>query len=649
MKTLLLSVLLLINSLASFSQITTPQIRAAFGVDGDLRSHYFNNFLQLGNDDWFNQKTGTIDTGRFVIDTTGAAAIVARYNSVPSSRDLPFYRSMRYPQYTVVNNRLLMDAIMIRDYHGDDSTVFASGSNKNGDNPNDWSCPVSQGIPDKNDILDMFIHIRRAGPNSIDSLWMFGGLSLDNTSGNRYFDFEMYQTDIYYDRASRRFYGYGPDAGHTSWQLDAAGNVTSTGDIIFNASYQSSSLSAIQARIWVHVSTLSITPSQFSWSGQFDGAYNGCPYGYASIVPKTAGAYYTGLQCPNNTWGGPFSIVLQDNSLQTHYTGGQFVEFSVNLTKLGLDPVNLLGGNVCGMPFRRMLVKTRASSSFTAELKDFVGPFDLFLAPRAELETGTPYICDTGSIASIYVRNPSPSSVYQWSTPNGNIVGSTVGPSITVDRPGIYMVTQFLQAGCSEYASDTITINSFGTCSVLADTRYIIKGVIRQGEAILNWNESADNAVGQFGIERSTDGMNFIPAGTVNAKETGEYDFREDVSGINSLYIYYRLKYRLPGKSYAYTSVARLSQSQQGLQQLVISPNPVVDQVQIRLESPVREMVHIQIHGIDGKIIREQDALLDTGMNMIPIDNLGRYPRGIYQVVVLTGKAVLIRKMMLVR
>ena len=653
MKTLLLSVLLLIISFASSSQITTPQIRAAFGVDGDLRSHYFNNFLQIGNDDWFNQKTGTIDTGRFVIDTTGAAAIVARYNSEPSSRGQSFYRSMRYPQYTVVNNRLLMDAIMIRDYHGDDSTVFAAGSNKNGDNPNDWSCPVSQGIPDKNDILDMFIHIRRAGPNSIDSLWMFGGLSLDNTSGNRYFDFEMYQTDIYYDRPSRRFYGYGPDAGHTSWQLDAAGNVTATGDIIFNASYQRSSLSAIQARIWVHVSTLSITPSQFSWSGEFDGAYNGASYGYASIVPKTAGAYYTGLQCANNTWGGPFAIVLQDNSIESHYTGGQFVEFSVNLTKLGLDPVNLLGGNVCGMPFRRMLVKTRASSSFTAELKDFVGPFDLFLAPRAEIETGTPYICDTGSIASIYVRNPSPSSVYEWSTLNGNIVGSAAGPSITVNMPGLYTVTQFLQAGCSEYASDTITINSFGTCSVLAENRYTLKGVIRNGETILNWNKSEGDGVGQFDIERSTDAVNFTPAGTVNSKEAAgdpqQYDFSEDVSGINSFYIYYRLKYQLPGKGYAYSAVARLFQTQESLQPLVISPNPVIDQMKIRLESPVREMVRIQIHGLDGKIIREQDALLHTGVNMITVDDLGRYPRGIYQVVVFTGKAALTRKMLLVR
>src|SRR4030095_4250934 len=130
------------------------------------------------------------------------------------------------PPFSVVNNRLLIDAVFIRDYHGDDSTIFASGSNKNGMSPASWSAPIAQSIPDKNEISDMFVHARRSGPNSTDSLWMFGGLSIENTTGDRYFDFEMYQTDIYFNTPTLSFFGYGPDAGHTAWQFDAAGNIT---------------------------------------------------------------------------------------------------------------------------------------------------------------------------------------------------------------------------------------------------------------------------------------------------------------------------------------------------------------------------------------------------------------------------------------
>jgi len=226
MKQFLLSILgVVFYSVIVSAQITTPSLRAAFGVDADLRANFFNGFVASGNDDWFNNGTG--GTGFFVIDTTGAAAIVAGYLSDVSpwpKRMAPLFRSMSRPKFDTINNRIWLDAIFVRDYHGNDSTVFTSGSDKNGMSPANWT-GGTQGIPDKNDILDVFMHVKRAGKLSTDSLWMFGGLSLDNTTGNRYFDFEMYQTDIYYDRATGKFYGYGADAGHTSWQFDAAGNV----------------------------------------------------------------------------------------------------------------------------------------------------------------------------------------------------------------------------------------------------------------------------------------------------------------------------------------------------------------------------------------------------------------------------------------
>ncbi len=241
-----------------------------------------------------------------MIDTTEARYINQLYLSNPAVRMLPLFRGMRYPQFSIVNNNMLIDAVFIRDHHGDDSTVFASGSNKNGMSPATWTCPVAQGVPDKNDILDMFMHVRREGPNTTDSLWLFGGVSLEGTGGNRYFDFEMYQTDIYYERASLSFKGYGPDAGHTSWQFDAAGHVTRAGDIIFTAEYGNASLSLVEARIWVDNASLSITPTDFSWGGDFVGASGGATYGYANIVPKTSGIFYMGIQNTGTTWARSF-------------------------------------------------------------------------------------------------------------------------------------------------------------------------------------------------------------------------------------------------------------------------------------------------------------------------------------------------------
>ena len=85
MKTFLL-LFVLITSLSLKSQITTPVVKAGFGVDADLRANFYNGFMQSGNDDWFTN--GSPGTGQFVIDTTGAASMMARYLIDPNFRKL---------------------------------------------------------------------------------------------------------------------------------------------------------------------------------------------------------------------------------------------------------------------------------------------------------------------------------------------------------------------------------------------------------------------------------------------------------------------------------------------------------------------------------------------------------------------------------
>ena len=640
MKHFILSLLgVVFYSVIVSAQITTPIIKAAFGVDADLRANFFNGFVQSGNDDWFNN--GTAGTGNFVIDTTGAAAIVAGYLSDASpwpKRMKPLYRSMSRPQFTVVNNRLWLDAIFVRDYHGNDSTVFTAGSDKNGQSPAGWTGGV-QSIPDKNDILDVFMHVRRAGPTTTDSLWMFGGISLDNTTGNRYFDFEMYQTDIYYDRASQKFYGYGPDAGHTSWQLDAAGNILKPGDIIFTGEYQSSTLTNIEARIWIDRATLSITPANFVWSGQFDGAASGAQFGYASILPKTAGAFYTGLGSGNNTWAGPFQLVLQDNSLAVNYGKDQFMEFSVNLSKLGLDPVSLLGGDVCGSPFNRLVVKTRASSSFTAELKDFVAPIDLFLAPRAEITPEVPIFCGISDTATsdIYVTNPHPTSVYTWSTIGGNITYTAPsGTWIQVNQPGTYIVTQRLMANCSPYATDTVTITRDTTCMVLPARFRSFSGVYNASEknAALQWNIQNNSFVKSFAVEASINGGGFADAGMVSAdgdlKDEASYNFNYNTPFGTSSFIEFRIRMINHDGSYSYSRILRINAKPPVKAGINIAPNPVRGKFQMTITSSADVQAQISFLDMQGRLVSVMNEMLKKGTNVFSITLNENWQPGIY-------------------
>ena len=468
MKTILPLLLFVIYCTVSNGQITTPQVKANFGVDADLRDNYVSTTATATSDDWF--VNGNAGTGKFVIDTIGAAEINNNYLLNPLSRNQSLIRNMSFAPFSLINRRMLIDAVFVRDFHGDDSTIFASGSNKNGMNPSDWVTPESQSVPDKNEILDIYMHVRRDGGSGTDSLWMFGAVSIENTTGNRYFDFEMFQTDIAYNRTSNTFSGYGPDAGHTSWQFDAAGNVIKAGDIILTAEYSSSSLSLIEARIWIDRNFLAVTPATFNWSGQFDGADSRAQFGYASILPKTEGAFYTGLQNSGTSWGGSYKVVRGDNSLVTDYNPKQFMEFSVNLTKLGLDPVTILGASTCDMPFQKVMVKTRASTSFSAELKDFVAPFKTLNAAKADIFTTIPIYCGVNGVSNIKVTNPLSTSVYTWATLDGHFSDTSNKTSVYADAPGTYIVYQKLQASCPVYATDTLTIRCDTNCGILLST-----------------------------------------------------------------------------------------------------------------------------------------------------------------------------------
>lgn len=651
MKTFLLSTLTILT-LTSSAQITTPVVRAGFGVDADLKGRIVNGALQT-SDDWyvFPGTAGTASNGTYVIDTTGAAAILNGYATDASPwprRMTSFYRGMSKPPYSIVNNRLWLDALFVRDYHGNDTTVFTAGADKNGMSPQFWSGGI-QGIPDKNDILDMFMHVRRAGPATTDSLWFFGALSLDNVTGNRYFDFELYQTDINYDRTSHAWYGYGPDAGHTSWQFDASGNVTRPGDIIFSASYQSSSLTNIEARIWIDKASLSVTPVAFNWSGQFDGASSGAQFGYASILPKVAGTFYTGMQCGNNEWPGAFNVILEDNSMVTKYSANQFMEFSVNLTKLGLDPVTTFGSDVCGTPFNRIVVKTRASESFTSELKDFVAPIDLFLAPRVNVAANVPILCATKSVSDISVQNPSSSSYYSWATSNGHIVGTNIGTTITVDSPGTYIVTQRLSAGCNPYAYDTISIVYDATCTVLANTITSFRGNIVNENTQLNWTTAANNETEYFEIQRSLNGNDFSTIGKIDVQSTDDpsssYAFREDISGVKTPFVYYRLRIKMNNKAIIYSNIVRLNLPIRQNDALLF-PNPASSNVQLAMASDKKQDLKMMVYDFAGVLIEAKILSLRQGSNVFSIAT-DRWKPGAYMVQLITETQTIHKKLII--
>lgn len=640
--------LFLIFNFNSYSQITTPVFNANFGVDADLRANYFNNFLSAENDDdWFLKDALS---GIGVIDTTGASAIKAQYSSDANFRKTSFSRGMSVPPFSVVNNKLLLGASFVRDYHDTDSTAF-TGS-KNGASPSTWSSPASQPVPTKNDILDVMMHLRRDGPTMADSLWIFAGVSIDGTTGDRYFDFEMYQTDLHFDKTSGTFSGYGPDAGHTTWRFDGAGNVVAPGDIIFSADYGSSTLSSIEARIWIDKSSLSITPKGFNWSGSFDGASNGAQYGYAGIVPKSAGNFYTGLENSVNTWAGAFSVVIGNNTVTTDYVPSQFMEFSVNLTKLGLDPNTMIGKSSCDMPFRRFMVKSRSSTSFTSQLKDFVAPVDFFQSvAKNAVSDGSAYCGFTG-LTTLHVADAVSSSVYTWTTSDGSIVSDPVNDSIVVNSAGTYVVAQQLQSYCPVYATDTVVIAPFNSeCSVLNTTITNFSGSLASRDIQLKWSALNNNEVAFFEPESSKDGINYSLLNKISSLKSDlpdvNYNYTDENAFEESNVVFYRLKIINVDNQVSYSKVIRFSQKDYKTEWVKVFPNPIIDKLQISIFSPMKKDIHVSIYDAAGRLMRNIYTTVEKGNSKLNLSDLQSWPPGIYSLKVIAGNDLFINKTLL--
>ena len=440
-------------------------------VKFDIRGNVYSDTPNVSVHDWF------IDSTFGVIDTTNTALYKSYLYPLTNT---PFQIGPSFSQYALKDSVLLYDALYARDYvnlnslsKGLDSTIFQGGSCKNGANPsNDWSSDVGT-LLEKNDIVDAFAHVRREGvlPDT-GNLWINFGLATFSAGGSRYVDFEIYKKQISLDTGV--FSNSGPDEGHSSWKFDTAGNVTQTGDLIVGFEAKSTSVVGFEVRIWVKKTdfTANKVMSNFTFGAAIDGRNNGSKYGYAQIVVDTTALFgdvsAAGTKAP--PWHTIYSTATP--KVDSVYDAGIFVEAAVNLTNLGIDPALGVGNNLCGLPFSRILVKTRTSGSFTSTLKDFAGPYRFLDVPviSATIALDNAFSCEDTTVGLVLenLEEVQERVYYRWETNDGLFLDSNnvyndsfiIDTSARIVLPGTYYLITAPLEGCVGSLVDSITIHA---------------------------------------------------------------------------------------------------------------------------------------------------------------------------------------------
>ncbi|WP_345012328.1 hypothetical protein, partial [Christiangramia aestuarii] len=451
---------------AQNSQITLgTTVKANFGIDADVQADVLSfytappmgGFDPFGTDDWFdeifpnatspNLGSNVIRTSGFDADGNPMAPIIADLKA-GANIEAEFRMSRDLYSLDSRTDILWIDAVYFRDQRSNrgntDNTVFDQSINKNFNNPLTWTLKAGS-VPSKNDIIDVYGHIRR--DKSPDDEFAIVGASTLSDDGTSYVDFEYYRADIQLASNGSTIELVNPadaanvNCGHTTYKFDpATGKVTQHGDIILSFNYTGGGkIADVRLFVWVDRRDFQGAPftsfSDFNTKSQipfiFGDGNNNFPffycdnssannYGYARISrnPNLERALFAQVNEAGPVAAPPWGTISERNKVVNQYATENFAELALNATTFGFD-TRTTGGE-CQSPLGSVLVKTRSSDSFTASLKDFAGPFELGNTPEFEVEvSGNMYECFEESTTLIATVNPeadppSRTYTYQW-------------------------------------------------------------------------------------------------------------------------------------------------------------------------------------------------------------------------------------------
>ncbi|HEY4337300.1 MAG TPA: T9SS type A sorting domain-containing protein [Puia sp.] len=182
-------------------------------------------------------------------------------------------------------------------------------------------------------------------------------------------------------------------------------------------------------------------------------------------------------------------------------------------------------------------------------------------------------------------------------------------------------------SGTNGNGAHTAVIDNFIAMSplyVLPVSITAFDAVNENSAASLNWNAAA--ATGDFTIERSTDGANFIAIGSIPAaaadNAAGYHYTDNNPAAIN----YYRIKATAADGSIAYSPIVKLSFLATGAT-IRCYPNPVVNSATIRLDNTTPETVRLSVSTLDGRLLQSGQLTANPGQDLAL--DLTSAPKGI--------------------
>ncbi|MEN8225351.1 MAG: hypothetical protein ABFS05_08325, partial [Bacteroidota bacterium] len=301
---------------------------------------------------------------------------------------------------------------IIDGYDAADADIFTGGSKFNQD-PNNWVWKPGK-APGKDDIDNTLFFF---SSDSLGNIWFVGSGDRKKTNGNTYLDFELLQNPLYANSDST-FTSLGPDGGRT------------IGDLVISITYTNG---GTYPQLFV-----------YQWDSTGQGAF-----GYDLVSPDT-GTTFLATNIDS-------AIVVPYGAFGANtYEESAFTEVACNLNGL------IAGSNSC-LGIKTVIVKTKASQSINAALKDFISPVqvDISSAPVVSVNSETICFGDSATLTATILSGTGPYT-YLWST--GDTTSSIM---VSPDTTTQYTVVVTGANGCpSNPETSTVTVIPLPVCFI---------------------------------------------------------------------------------------------------------------------------------------------------------------------------------------
>jgi len=342
-------------------------------------------------------------------------------------------------------------------YSSGNDNIFTTGSKFN-DSIGSLHWFLSS-APNKNDINNAMYHVTQNPANN--DQWVIVGGDRLSTNGTAYIDFEFLQNSLTrVGTSSGGFVGGGPAGGRT------------VGDLVISIEYTNGGGAD--------------TVFFYQWQSDGGGAYS-----FHQFTPPANTAFAmtnsTAVDVPFLGFGLP------------QYPASAFAEGAINVTQLLKST-----GNACaGLSVKTLWVKTKASASPTAALKDFIDPIPVsFSFGAASIIHAGPFCTvgyDTVKLAGGSITtgtfSVSPSTGLSFNT-------TTKVVDLSASTPGSYVITYNFNSGnnCNKSVTDTLVINPNPACNISGSGGALCPGSTGNtysatGGAMYKWSISGNGTI----------------------------------------------------------------------------------------------------------------------------------------------------------